>query len=119
MTLVPHHGWWCSIWNESGSIAVYVDMVTPPEWHGDTVRMIDLDLDVVLRSSEGEAQVVDEDEFDEHRRTLAYPQRLVDGARAAAGWAVAAISGGREPFGSAGPQRLEEARAAAAAAGLD
>ena len=50
--------WWTGIWNdgprtEARSIWTYVDVITPAEWDGETVRMVDLDLDVVRRAGYG------------------------------------------------------------------
>jgi hypothetical protein len=65
-------------WPELGGsgVEVYVDMTTPAEWDGLTLRAVDLDLDVV-RGTTGRVWVDDEDEFAEHRVSLAYPANLV------------------------------------------
>jgi uncharacterized protein len=63
------------------SVELYVDITTVPTWRNDgegrvTVRMIDLDLDVV-RGRTGRVWVDDEDEFADHRVRFAYPDDLV------------------------------------------
>ncbi len=100
--------WWTAIWNTSGDC--YVDIVTPPRWSGDVVSMIDLDLDV-YRHPGGRVEVMDEDEFEEHRHTLGYPDQVVDLARTTTAQVVLAIERSDEPWGSVGPARLAEWRA--------
>lgn len=102
--LIPEGGWWAAIFNaESSRTRVYVDVTTPPQWvTPHRVEMIDLDLDVILRR-DGTLEVDDEDEFELHRRQLAYPQRLVDAARGAAARLVVALETENAPFdGSSG-----------------
>ncbi len=104
--LVPRHQWWTAIWNAEGNHVLYVDIATPPTWDGDTVSMFDLDLDVVQHRASGRVDVIDEDEFLDHQVRYDYPQRLIDGARAAAAKVLLALERGDEPFGTAGPERL-------------
>lgn len=106
--------WWTSLWNEGPWpdgrwIHTYVDVITPAIWDGDTVRMVDLDLDVVRRS-DGSVEVDDEDEFDEHRIAMAYPDHIVDKARTETARLAVAVERGMEPFGRVGGQWLEAAR---------
>ena len=105
--LVPARSWWTAIWNEGGKYAGYVDIIAPPVWDGDIVRMVDLDLDVAMYR-DGRTAVLDEDEFAEHVVALGYPPRLVDGARGATARVVTAIEAGREPFGSVARRRLAD-----------
>lgn len=113
--LVPSTGWWTAIWNADGDPAFYVDIVSPPKWHGHPkeatqVTMIDLDLDVVGHRN-GDVTIVDEDEFAEHQVTLEYPRYLVDGARIAAARVYNEAVTGVEPFGSTAAQWLAQAAA--------
>lgn len=106
--------WWTGIWNDGPrtdgrSIWTYVDVITPAAWDGDTVRMIDLDLDVVRRS-DGSVEIDDEDEFEEHRIAFDYPQHVVDRARTEAAQLVLAVERGTEPFGTVGDRWLEVSR---------
>ncbi len=107
--LLADDAWHSAIWNEAGRFEVYVDINTPPRWHGERVRMIDLDLDVVRYREDGRVAIVDEDEFEEHRRRFDYPRQLVDGARTAAAGVFVALTNGTEPFGEVGPARLAQA----------
>lgn len=98
--LIPPAQWWTAIFNDPAHprIAVYVDIVTVPQWvTSGRVEMIDLDLDVI-RTNDGTVYVDDEDEFEEHRVSLDYPAHMVDSARAAAARLVLAVEGSDPPF---------------------
>ena len=52
--LIPHHAWWTGMFNPPPRTSeVYCDITTPARWEGDTVHIIDLDLDVVRRRATG------------------------------------------------------------------
>jgi hypothetical protein len=80
--LVPGPGsdveraWMATFHDEGGPVRVYVDMTTPPEWDGTTVRAVDLDLDVI-EDRDGRVWVDDEDEFAQHRVEFGYPPETV------------------------------------------
>jgi protein associated with RNAse G/E len=82
-------------------------MTTVPEWTGRTVTMADLDLDVVLRR-DGSLVLDDEDEFEDHRVELDYPDHLVRLARRTADEVLAAVRDGAEPFGAVGAAWLAQ-----------
>jgi len=109
--LITPGGWWTAIWNEPGhrSIDVYVDIITPAVRDGDTVRMVDLDLDVI-RHRDGTVTVADEDEFDEHRILFGYPEHVVAKARAVTARVAIAVERRDEPFGAVGERWLEVGR---------
>jgi hypothetical protein len=101
LVLVPRDRWWTISWTlHDGGTDMYVDINTPPAWHGDKVEMIDLDLDVIRRHG-ADAEVVDEDEFIDHSRTLGYPPALIAAARTTTAEVVLAAEAGTEPFGTA------------------
>ena len=104
--LVPRGGWFTAIWNTEGKYEIYVDISTPPVWDGDTVEMIDLDLDVVRWRTDGSAGILDEDEFLEHQETYGYPQHIIDKARATTASLLLAVEARDEPFGDVGPAWL-------------
>jgi protein associated with RNAse G/E len=84
------------------SSEVYCDITSPARWEGDEeVHLVDLDLDVVRRRATGRVELLDEDEFAEHRLAFGYPEELVTHAYAAAEWLRGALADGREPFVSA------------------
>lgn len=106
--------WWSAVWNDGagwsdGTIDVYVDIATPGLWDGNTVRMVDLDLDVIRRR-DGSVEIDDEDEFDEHRTLFGYPDHVVDKARTVAARLAVAAERREDPFGTVGERWLEVAR---------
>jgi protein associated with RNAse G/E len=102
VVLVPRDAWWTGMFNPPPRTSeVYCDIATPAEWEGDTVRIVDLDLDVVRRRATGAVELRDEDEFAEHRERFGYPDELADHAQRAARWLLGALGDGTEPFASA------------------
>jgi len=113
--LITPNRWWTAVWNVGPlkgdrSIEIYVDVITPAVWEGDTVRMVDLDLDVIRRRG-GTVEIDDEDEFEEHRVVFGYPDHVVDKARTEAAQLAIAVELRTEPFGSVGERWLEVGRA--------
>ena len=80
--LVPAAGnavgraWLATFHAPGGNVWTYVDMTSVPEWDGDVVRAVDLDLDVIERLDRT-VIVDDQDEFDQHRVELGYPPEIV------------------------------------------
>ena len=107
VTLFPDGQPWAASFYDSPlqPCSVYVDVSTVPVWNGSEVTMVDLDLDVVL-DRDGALFIDDEDEFDEHRVALGYPDDVVELARRTAAELMAAVGGGLEPFASIGHDRL-------------
>src|SRR5687768_3380277 len=104
LTLLPSgEQWWMATWmrdNDAIDIDLYVDIVHPPTWvDGARLRIVDLHLDVIRRRS-GNIVLDDEDEFEEHAVTLAYPAEVVRNARAAADAALSAVRSDAPPFGA-------------------
>ncbi|MDP9444962.1 MAG: DUF402 domain-containing protein [Actinomycetota bacterium] len=85
--------------------AVYVDITSPPQWQGNEVTMVDLDLDVVRRRN-GEVAVLDEDEFRDHQRAYRYPPHITGLAEQSCAAVLGAVRGGVEPFGRVGERWL-------------
>jgi protein associated with RNAse G/E len=112
VSLVPRDQWWIIefYWTHPQR-ELYVNIGTPPTWHADRIHQIDLDLDVV-RNHDGSIEILDEDEFAEHRRTLGYPDHLIDGARSAADQVAQQLHTNAEPFGNAAPRWIERAQTA-------
>jgi uncharacterized protein len=97
--LIPHNAWWTGMFNPPPRTSeVYCDITTPARWEGDTVHIIDLDLDVVRRRATGLVELRDEDEFEDHRLRYSYPDDLVAEAHAAADKLLVALGDGSEPF---------------------
>ena len=62
----------------------YCNVTTPPTFDGNELTYVDLDLDVSVRPN-GCIELLDQDEFDDHRQLYAYPRDVVQHAQAAAG----------------------------------
>ena len=73
-------------------------------WSGTVVTAIDLDLDVV-RLSDGEVFVDDEDEFAEHQVEFGYPAEVIAAARASGDRVHALVAGERAPYDGHGAHR--------------
>lgn len=106
--LVPENKWWTAIWSHQRSVDLYVDIITPPAWRGNTVTMVDVDLDV-MRWSDGRVEIVDEDEFMTHQSEMDYPPRLIDTARATTARIALALENRHEPFGDIGDAWMQKA----------
>jgi len=88
------------VFNRSDAVvgaSIYVDMTTPPEWDGETLRSIDLDLDVVRRP-DGAVEIVDQDEFEAHQLEYGYPPEIITMAEESAERVYVAMSAGRTPY---------------------
>jgi protein associated with RNAse G/E len=78
-------------------IESYANVALPAAFDGETVRWVDLDLDVLIRST-GAVSLVDVDEFVEHGARFGYPDDLVRRATDTADALLAAARDRREPF---------------------
>jgi hypothetical protein len=103
--------WWTAIFNNGvdSKYELYIDIATPARWEGDTVHLVDLDLDVAKRRGGG-VEIHDEDEFEEHQIAYGYPDHIIDKARTETARLAAAVERGDEPFGTVARRWLEEAR---------
>lgn len=112
--LVPWRGDFVASFNgPAAPVAIYVDVTDTPSWttgrvgdevgrvQGDTVRAVDLDLDVV-QLADGTLFVDDEDEFEEHQVRYGYPADVISAAQASCDAVVAAIVAREEPWASIG-----------------
>ncbi len=109
--LIPETGWWSAYFNavprRSSRHLVYIDINSAARWDGNTVSLIDLDLDVTL-SPDGEVRLIDEDEFEAHQGLYGYPRDIIEKTRQTATQVFDAISRGDEPFGTAGFGRVAQ-----------
>jgi uncharacterized protein len=92
--------WWSAAFNGAPAWSeIYCDIGTPARWvNSAEITMVDLDLDVVRLRADHQVQLLDEDEFAEHQVRYSYPAAVVREAEQAAGWLLAAVSAGAEPF---------------------
>jgi protein associated with RNAse G/E len=82
---VPHDDWFLAHFLLGHpEVDIYVDVAAPATWSDRGARMVDLDFDVIVWNDGRPVELVDEDEFEQHRIELAYPPQLVDDARRAA-----------------------------------
>ena len=96
-----------SFYGPGASVAVYVDITTPPVWGDGTVHAVDLDLDVV-RGWTGRVWVDDEDEFADHRVRFGYPDDVVALATRSCEEVLAAVASAAPPYdGPAATRWLE------------
>ena len=109
--LVPPRSWpatergWLATFHQPGApLFVYVDVTAPPVWSDNELVALDLDLDVVRRSS-GEVFVDDEDEFLEHQALYGYPPEVVAAARASCDRLVGLIGSNHPPYDPDTPRR--------------
>ena len=100
VSLVPRHdaAHFAGFYDASYEADLYVDMCTPAEWDGATVRMVDLDLDVIRMRDERGLILADEDEFELHRIELGYPPEIVTLAEESAERVYAAVQAGQPPY---------------------
>lgn len=106
--------WWTAIWNQRPEgTALYVDVATPAKWDGDRVALVDLDFDI-YQAPDGTVEVLDEDEFEEHRLTLGYPDHVVDKARTTTAATAIDVELQRPPFDTTAELWLARARELAA-----
>jgi len=87
--LVPHAGDWAATFIPDGHpdrVRIYVDIAADVRWDPEsrTLMAIDMDLDVIRTDDERGVWIDDEDEFDEHRVAMGYPDDVAERARAAA-----------------------------------
>jgi hypothetical protein len=101
--LVPAAGtavgraWLATFHGPGGNVWTYVDMTTVPVWDDHTIRVVDLDLDVI-EALDRSVFVDDQDEFDEHRVSLRYPDEIVELATATSELVRSAVGAKLPPF---------------------
>lgn len=112
LTVIVPGAWWAPAWwIGNPELALYVNINTPAERRGDDIVCIDLDLDVI-RFTDGRVEIVDRDEFEDHRVRYAYPDDIVAGAEAAAAEVYELVIRNEPPFdGAAASMWIERARA--------
>ncbi|NEW75509.1 DUF402 domain-containing protein [Streptomyces rhizosphaericus] len=103
VVLLPRDAWWTAAFNAPPrETEIYCDIATPPEWlSSHEVSMVDLDLDVIRKRTDGSTLMDDEDEFAEHQVRYGYPAKVIAEAEAAGRWLMDAVDGRTEPFGNA------------------
>ena len=75
----------------------YCNVTTPAVFDGETIRYVDLDLDVRV-GPDGEVEVLDEDEFLDNSKRMGYAPDVIEHARRAVNELVELPQTGRFPF---------------------
>ncbi len=75
---------WYNVWHVRDDTMElwYCNVAMPAEFDGETLRWVDLDIDIRCYR-DGAPEVLDEDEFEQHRVELGYPDEVVERALAA------------------------------------
>ena len=75
---------WYNVWHfpDDPTHLWYCNVALPASFDGKTLRWVDLDIDIRCYR-DGVPEVLDEDEFEQHRVELGYPAEIVEGALAA------------------------------------
>jgi len=79
----------------------YVDICTPPDWSDGTLRLTDLDLDLILVHGRNSPVLDDADEFEDHIERFGYPPDLVADCLAATLEVAALMARKAAPFDGA------------------
>ena len=110
VSLVPRHdsAHFAAFNDDTHRESIYVDMTTPPEWDGDVLRMIDLDLDVIVLRDRGGPILDDQDEFEEHQLAYGYPPEIISLAEDSAERVLAAVTAGEAPYDGTAARWLAE-----------
>ena len=101
VSCVPADDWYIAhFWFGHPEVDRYIDICTPARWTDGRVIVIDVDFDVVGMTAAmgGGVELVDEDEFEQHRVELNYPDDLQANARRAAADVLARVQRGDAPF---------------------
>lgn len=104
LRLLSSDRWWSAFFMTDADNAairlVYVDIATPVHRVGSTLTFVDLDLDV-QKAPGGAVEILDSDEFEQHRDRYGYPDQLVEAAERSSAEVAALLAAEAEPFGSA------------------
>jgi len=89
VVLIPSVGDWVASFfppAHPDRVRVYVDIAADVRWHREsrTLTAIDMDLDVIRTDDERGVWIDDEDEFDEHRVAMGYPDDVAAATEATA-----------------------------------
>ncbi|OGO51671.1 MAG: hypothetical protein A2148_09905 [Chloroflexi bacterium RBG_16_68_14] len=87
----------CELPQGGGLHSWYCNIATPAQFDGETIRYVDLDLDVIV-PAQGEPQVLDEDDFLENSERMGYPPEVIAQARRAVQELLSLARDGRLPF---------------------
>jgi len=98
--LIPAEGWWMAAFWFTATTDLTIDICQPPSRDGDTWSFVDLELDL-YRDAQGEAGIVDQDEFAALAAAGLVPEHDLAAAGAAADQLLPLVHQRAEPFGQA------------------
>lgn len=99
-------GWIATFHSPGQPLEVYVDITTPPVLADQRLTCVDLDLDVI-RGASGRVWIDDEDEFADHRVSLAYPDDVIAAALSSCALVETLVTLRSAPFDGAHRRWLE------------
>ena len=99
VALIPGEGLWTATWLVDWEPSLYVDIAQLRDATETRVLSVDLEVDVV-RHTDGTVEVLDEDEFEQHRSTLGYPIELVSAVSEATAQLAERVGVHDAPFGT-------------------
>jgi uncharacterized protein len=95
---IPRDGWFLAHFiRGEGDLDIYIDVAAPGVWSPRGVKLVDLDFDVIVWRDRP-VELVDEDEFEQHRVELGYPDDVIASARQEAARILEAATAGCAPF---------------------
>jgi hypothetical protein len=109
-TSIAAGAWFATYHSPGSTMKVYVDMATPSIWHGQLLRAVDLDLDVIRRLDDS-VVIDDEDEFVEHQKDFGYPDEIVALAETACAEVARLVEKCEPPFDAETSERWFKALA--------
>ncbi|MEI2704993.1 MAG: DUF402 domain-containing protein [Ilumatobacteraceae bacterium] len=108
LVFFPRDRWWNAMFLEGAHVDAHIDITMPATISGSIITTVDLALDVIIR--DGNVQLVDLAEFDEHRVLYRYPAAQVHEARQAAREVQSMIADAIFPFDGGHGERLNQIR---------
>lgn len=105
--LIPPRQYWIAAFWFTPATDLTIDICVPPYQQSDTFAFIDLELDL-YRNAQGEAGIVDQDEFAALSAAQLVPPHDLDAAVSTADRLLALVEQRVEPFGTAAKPRLQQ-----------
>ena len=107
--LVPRRQYWIAAFWFTPATDLTIDICRPPTRVADTFTFVDLELDL-YRTAQGEAGIVDQDDFAALSAAQLVPQRDLDAASATADQLLPLVEQRVEPFGAVARAKLRQLR---------
>ena len=102
--LIPRDRWWSATWWwDHPEVELYVNVGTVAVFEPERIVSVDLDLDVIRRL-DGTCEIIDQDEFEEHRAAYGSPPDVIQQAEVAAADLLDRLQRRIAPFDDATPR---------------